>query len=305
MAMDQDFCCVDWGTSSFRLWHLSAAEKILNEKSSDQGMSRLSREEFEPVLERHLSDLGIAATTPVVVCGMAGAAQGWKNAPYLDVPTRLDGLFRGAIKVGTGNREVRILPGLAQIPPLSPDVIRGEETLLLGAKLNGLDNGLLCLPGTHSKWVKVEQGAVTSFSTVMTGEVFELVSKHSTLSHFLGGASAGLEEQAAFCDAVAEAMEKPEAILSALFSIRAIPLLLGESEVSGMPARLSGLLIGSEVASMRSIVSDKVHLVSDGPLAAAYEKALGLAGLKIEKVNAREMVLAGLISAANALWGKN
>lgn len=296
------FCvAVDWGTSSFRLWVLSRNAGVLAERRSGQGMSTLAPGEFEGVLATHLNDAGVPGDVPVIICGMAGAAQGWKDAGYLDLPASLSGIADRAIAVASADHEVRILPGLAQRDAVFPDVMRGEETLLLGAGLTSNLSGTVCLPGTHSKWVRISDGSIIEFHTAMTGEMFSLLAHDSTLSHFIGSAESFDPEDQAFELAFREMIENPARILNALFSIRAAPLL-GTARAQQMPARLSGLMIGLEIAGMRGFVQGKLTLISDGELAKTYARAFTLAGLDFEVHESEKMVRAGLYSAAMALW---
>ena len=296
------FCvAVDWGTSSFRLWVFNRNGDVLAERRSGQGMSTLQPDEFEGVLESHLGDVGVPAEAPVIICGMAGAAQGWQEAGYLDLPTSLSGIADGAIVVASANREVRIMPGLAQRDAISPDVIRGEETLLLGAGLNNILAGTVCLPGTHSKWVRIEGGSVTGFHTAMTGEMFSLLAHKSTLSHFIDSTRSFDPEDQEFELAFRETVENPARILNSLFSVRAAPLL-GTARAQQMPARLSGLLIGLEISGMRGFIQGNLTVISDCELTRIYARAFSLAGLQFEVRDAEEMVRAGLYSAARSLW---
>src|SRR5690606_13941786 len=114
---------VDWGTSSFRLWLLDSAGSVLAERRSGEGMLSAGTEGFAPILERHLAALDAPAELPVIVCGMAGARQGWVEAPYVALPAGLEDILAGAVPVPGGRRPVRILPGLAQRRPETPDVI--------------------------------------------------------------------------------------------------------------------------------------------------------------------------------------
>lgn len=296
------FCAaVDWGTSSFRLWVFDRNGDVLAERRSGQGMSTLEPGDFEGVLESHLGDIGVPGDVPAVICGMAGAAQGWQEAGYLDLPTSLSDVADQAIAVASSGREVRILPGLAQRDAVFPDVIRGEETLLLGAGLNNDLAGTVCLPGTHSKWVRISDGSVTEFHTAMTGEMFSLLAHKSTLSHFIGTAGSFDPEDQAFELAFREMIENPARVLNALFSVRAAPLL-GTARAQQMPARLSGLLVGLEMAGMRGVIKGKLTLISDGDLAQTYARAFTLAGLEFELCASEKMVRAGLYSAARSLW---
>lgn len=297
---------VDWGTSSFRLWTLGHDGRVLEERRSGQGMSTLEPADYSDVLERHLGDLGLTGDVPVVICGMAGSAQGWQEAVYVDLPASLSGLPGCADPVASTQRDVRILPGLAQRDEASPDVMRGEETLLLGAlqgdgRPGDAFSGTICLPGTHAKWVTIRDGTVTRFHTAMTGEIFALLAHESTLAHFIDRSQNTDVDEPAFALAVREAIEAPECILNALFSVRAGPLL-GTARAEQMPARLSGLLIGLEIAGMRESAEGRLTLISDGALAQSYSAAFRAAGLAFRVWDAGAMVRAGLYFAARSLW---
>ena len=166
------FVVVDWGTSSFRGWLMSADGAALAESRGAKAccIVRAGAGGFAAVLREHLARLGAPAGAPVLICGMAGARQGWAEAPYLRTPTRLDALHEGALRIDAPG-DIRILPGIAQARPDRPDVMRGEETQLLGVTEPDF-TGLVCIPGTHSKWVRIEAGRIVEFSTYMTGELF-------------------------------------------------------------------------------------------------------------------------------------
>ena len=172
---------VDWGTSNLRAWAMGA-EGPLAEAVSDDGMGKLQPADFEPALLRLISPWLTAPRTPVLACGMVGARQGWREAPYRAVPCApVDAA--GVLHVPTDPRlTFHIAPGLSQDRPA--DVMRGEETQVAGvlALHKGFD-GVICHPGTHSKWVHVSAGEVVSFQTFMTGEIFALLSTQSVLRH--------------------------------------------------------------------------------------------------------------------------
>ena len=127
------YVAVDWGTSSFRLWLVDRAGDVLGERRSHEGMMAAGKLGFATVLQSHLEAVGAAPALPVVVCGMAGARQGWVEAGYVDTPARLASIPEHAVPVPGQDRDIRILPGIAQRDPKAPDVMRGEETQLLGA----------------------------------------------------------------------------------------------------------------------------------------------------------------------------
>src|ERR1700692_1657238 len=160
------FCiAVDWGTSALRVWLLRADGAVLGESRSGEGADGLGVGAFEDCLNRHIAQLGAAAHgLPVVMCGMVGARNGWREAPYLSVPVKLAALPQHAMRVPETGLDVRILPGLVRRDAEAPDVMRGEETQLLGF-VTAVPQfaGLVCLPGTHCKWVRVQAGAVEDF----------------------------------------------------------------------------------------------------------------------------------------------
>jgi len=216
---------VDWGTSSFRLWLLDSDGTVLAEARSDEGMMRAREVGFGSVLDRHLAETGAPGDLPAIVCGMAGARQGWREAVYLDAPAALDRLAAAAISVEAGGRDVRILPGICQRDAEWPDVMRGEETQLLGAVAGGLGAGLVCMPGTHSKWVELREGAVERFATFMTGDIYAAMAGHSILKLAVEGQPEADARDPAFAEAVLFAAHNPQLAAARLFGIRAGPLL--------------------------------------------------------------------------------
>lgn len=296
------FVAVDWGTSSFRAWAMSADGKVLAEHKSSAGMSSLRPEQFEDALEAALAELQISDGIPALICGMAGAAQGWQMAPYVDLPTALDGLPEHCVSPAAQRREVHILPGLAQRDAKQPDVMRGEETLLLGAALaQGID-GLVCMPGTHSKWVRLAGGRVEHFATSMTGECFGLLAHKSTLAPMLADASGS--DSAAFVSGVEAALNQPTTMLNQLFTVRAAPLLGFGSDATALRERLSGLLIGLEIAGSCEHLTpgDRVSLISDGVLQDAYALAFDTASIEYHTLDATAAAQAGLYHCARSLW---
>ena len=300
---------VDWGTSSFRLWLLDAAGAVLAEARSGDGMLTAGAEGFAAILERQLAAASAPADLPVIICGMAGARQGWIEAPYVTLPAGLDGILAGAVPVpgqGSGqSRKIRILPGLAQRNPDAPDVMRGEETQLAGIlPLFASGRHLICMPGTHSKWVDVADGVISGFRTWLSGELFSILARQSILRHSLGeNAAPALPDTPAFAVACGDALGQGGDIGPSLFRIRAATLL-NDLKPDKAAATLSGLLIGAEIASARRVfeaAADKVILVASGPLGSLYAAALKLAGCAVLQADADEAVRSGLFEAAKRL----
>jgi len=296
------FVAVDWGTSSFRGWLMSADGAAIAESRGGEGMLHCISAGFAPVLRHHLEKLGAADGLPVLVCGMAGARQGWAEAPYLKTPARLDALQEGAIRIDTPG-DVRILPGIAQARADRPDVMRGEETQLLGVTEPDF-TGLVCIPGTHSKWIRIEQGHVVEFSTYMTGELFSVIAQHSILAHAVDAAGPATADSQPFREGLATAMATPSGLTASLFRLRAAQLLGFEARSDGA-ARLSALLIGTEIADARQRhgSSRSLRLIGAGGLGELYKAALTTEGFEVTMVDAEQASRRGLGKAAVSIWG--
>jgi 2-dehydro-3-deoxygalactonokinase len=297
------FVAIDWGTSSFRLWLVDRAGDVLGERRSHEGMVAAGKLGFASVLQSHLEAVGAAPTLPVVVCGMAGARQGWVEAGYVDTPAQLASIPEHAVPVPGQDRDIRILPGIAQRDPKAPDVMRGEETQLLGALgVDAADDATVCMPGTHSKWVRTSGGTVERFATFMTGELFDAVSRQTILAHAVTGAD-DAEDIAAFRSAVMAAFETPAFAANLLFQVRSSQLLYG-----GKPAaareKISGTLIGLELAAglAGGVPKTGITLISSGRLQMLYQLAFDTVSVPVRSIGAEDAVRRGLSTAAQSFW---
>lgn len=292
------YVAVDWGTSSFRLWLTGRNGEVLKERRSDEGMIAAGKTGFAAVLQAHLDAVGAAPRLPVIICGMAGARQGWVEAGYVDTPAPLAAVLRQAVVVAGQDRDIRILPGIAQRERGAPDVMRGEETQLLGLDVS--DDALVCMPGTHSKWVGIGGGAVQRFATFMTGELFDAVSRQTILSLAVAGAE-DAEDVDAFRAAVAAAFERPALTANLLFRVRAGQLLFGGAAAAARET-ISGTLIGLELAGGLASRSGSITLVASGRLERLYRSAFDAVGVPVRCVGAEEATRRGLAMAAKAIW---
>lgn len=286
-----NWIAVDWGTSNLRAWRMDGASSI-DHRSSGDGMGGLQQDGFEPALLRLIGDW-INGPTQVIACGMVGSRQGWTEAKYMPVPSvpMSNQLVRPACQ--HADLDVRIIPGLSQTKPHF-DVMRGEETQIAGFLTMNPDwDGILCLPGSHTKWVHVSAGEVVSFQTYMTGETFAALTGHTVLRHSVGTGIDG----AAFDEAVGDALSRPERNAQRMFGIRAEMLLAGlDADVAA--GRLSGLLIGAEIAAARPYwLGQNVAIVGDAKLAALYDRALKTQGAFVSLGDATGATLAGLWAA--------
>ena len=291
------YVAVDWGTSSFRLWVVDEKGNILNTITGPYGMSLLKPFEYENVLEEALQNVGITSSLPVIISGMAGSAQGWCEAPFLSTPTQLDWLSEKAIRAESRYRQVHILPGIKQKKPA--DVMRGEETQIAGfLTVHPQFDGVVCLPGTHTKWVRLSAKEIVSFRTFMTGELFSLLSKQSVLKHCV--ADQGWSEPD-FLEAVDDAISSPQQLSARLFGLRA------EGLINDMPAavaraRLSGYLIGLELSGAKAYwLGQDLVAIGAPELSRLYALALKAQGLPCRMMRGDDMTLEGLRVAHKAL----
>lgn len=296
-----DWVAVDWGTSNLRAWGIARDGAVAFEKTSPKGMGKLTREEFPGALDEVLDGVepSSGSTLDVLICGMAGARQGWLEAPYLEAPTDLRGLLDGAVRpsMSDGRIAPAILPGVCQKAG-ADNVMRGEETQLLGlAALSPGFSGVVCMPGTHSKWARLSGTRIESFSTAMTGEMFEVLRTHSVLRHSLTGDLDGPGRSEGFAAGAVAGLEHPEQLLGTLFQVRASSLLSGR-QPDWCAGYLSGLLIGTEIGSNRHLIGEQaVPLIGSPALCALYAQVLGMIGARGEPQDATQVVLAGLQAA--------
>jgi 2-dehydro-3-deoxygalactonokinase len=290
-----DWIAVDWGTSNLRAWAIGRDGGIVHDASSASGMAKLTRDEFEPALLALIGGwLPAGRKTPVIACGMVGARQGWIESPYNETPCP-PASAQSARTPPTGDPrlDVRIIAGVMQREPA--DVMRGEETQIAGLlqKSPGFE-GVICMPGTHTKWVRVKDGKIVTFKSCMTGEVFALLAEQSVLRFSVGGDGWDDKE---YDSAVRAALAQPEAFAGALFSIRASSLIAGLSQAAAN-ARLAGLVIGTELAATRAYWSNgAVSMIDNGRQAALYATALKIAGAAATLLPAQDVTLAGLRAA--------
>jgi 2-dehydro-3-deoxygalactonokinase len=286
-----DWIAVDWGTSHLRAWAIGDEGQIRATAQSDAGMGTLAQDGFEPALLDLVEDWLGAGPTAILACGMVGAKQGWEEAPYVPVPAKPTDLTPMRASAPKDARlALSIVPGLSQASP--PDVMRGEETQIAGFLAGEPDfDGILCLPGTHTKWVHLSAGEVVSFQTCMTGEMFDLLSHRSVLRHSV--ASKSLDEDA-FAEAVSDTLSRPERLAQRLFAIRA-DATLNATRPAVSRARLSGSLIGAELAATRPYWLGQQVAVAGAPrLGDLYASALVAQGVTARAMDADPLTLAGL-----------
>ena len=287
---------IDWGTTSFRAYRLDPAGRIVDSRSAPAGILSVEGGNFAAVLEQQAGDWVAAGETPVVMSGMIGSRQGWLEVPYATCPAGLGEIAAGMRKVARARGEVWIAPGLTCRDDAGvPDVIRGEETQILGV-LDQLGAGrhTICLPGTHSKWVEVENGKIMHFSTHMTGEAFAVFRAHSILGRMMKD---GVTDRNAFADGVRRSADAG-GMLHHLFGVRS-RALFGELQETASASYLSGLLVGHEIHAA-GLGGRSVHLLCTPQLADVYRQALDVLGLKSSTLDSNA-VTHGLFRLASHL----
>jgi len=269
---------IDWGTSSRRAYLLGAGGTILARREAAQGILAIADGAFADALAAVTA--GWPHGLPILLSGMIGSRQGWIEAPYVATPAGLAELAAKLTAVNTGGAAVvAIIPGLrTEDAHGRPDVLRGEETQVMGAlAVLGRGDGLFLLPGTHSKWLRVADGRIQSFATYMTGEVFAALRNHTILGRLMT-AEAGNE--AGFRAGVVASGDAPGAgdLLHMLFTVRTLGLF-DKVPADALADYLSGLLIGAEIRAASGAGAEQVTLIGAADLCARYRRAGEILGL--------------------------
>jgi 2-dehydro-3-deoxygalactonokinase len=298
--MSAALIALDWGTTSLRAWLVGADGAVLDQRAQPLGILNVKDSDFAGAF---------AATAgawrrgnpglPALASGMIGSRQGWREAPYVACPASADAIARGLLTLDAGDGGTfAIVPGLSCEADGVPDVMRGEETQILGALEGEAGRALFVLPGTHSKWALVEDGRVTRFASFMTGEVFAVLSRHSILGRLMEGEAI---DDAAFARGLAAGTRAGTAgsLLHRVFAARTLGLFAREAPTA-LRGYLSGLLIGAEVAEGLALAAGLAPTIIGEPaLAALYAKALAQTGTDA-RVGPADAALRGLRRIARA-----
>jgi len=292
------FIAGDWGTSRLRLYLCDAGGHVLARGEGEGASAPDCAERFAAAVAAWDKAHG---ALPAVLGGMVGSTIGWREAPYLKCPARPAAIAGAALRFEAEGRAIAILPGLSCVGKTgAPDVMRGEETQILGALrlCPPLTKGrhIFCLPGTHTKWVAVEDGTVTLFQTALSGELFELLRRHSVLARDGSEVDA---QSPAFALGLEFARRNAGAdLLHLLFSARS-RVVTGEMAKTDAASYLSGLVLGKDVATALSLLDLKapVQLICTPALAALYARALNAYDLDSAVIDGDRAALAGLVHA--------
>ncbi|HET9426796.1 MAG TPA: 2-dehydro-3-deoxygalactonokinase [Allosphingosinicella sp.] len=286
MSWAEGFIAVDWGTTNRRAYRLAGEGALSDEMEDGLGILSVDSGGFPEAVRMIRDRLG---DLPMLMAGMVGSNRGWVEAPYVPCPAGPEELAQRLVWVEPGR--VAIVPGVSIDSGDDADVMRGEEVQILGACAAGLipPDALVCHPGTHNKWIRLEQGRIAGFRTVMTGELFSLLREHSILADLLDGPA---ESGPAFAAGVRHGLDHDD-LLAELFSIRA-RILLGKQPRSEACDYTSGLLIGSDLRiGLRGAPAGEVVAMGRPELTHLFAAALREAGRDVVEVDGEEAFLAG------------
>ncbi len=273
--MTKEFIALDWGTTSFRAYHVGADGTVLRDVADANGILSVKDGAFEAALEAHIS--GWDRELPVLAAGMITSRQGWIELPYVDCPAGPDDLAKSLHTLETkSGRTIQFATGLhLRSDTLGHDVMRSEEVQVFGSLGQATH---FITPGTHSKWIDVDGEKIIRFATYMTGEAFSLLRQHSILGRLMTSDEVNEE---AFARGVVKAQADPSGLLHSLFSVRSLGLF-NEIVPEALSSYLSGLVIGTEVAhalQSRSKRADYMILASP-KIGGRYAKALEVVGVQ-------------------------
>lgn len=295
----QTLVAVDWGTSSLRGARLDSAGAVLEERAFARGILTVAPGEFPAVFESCFGDWLQADNSLCLIAGMAGSQQGWVQAPYGACPAGFDEVASQLSWIKPGR--IAIVPGLRCTHDGVPDVMRGEETQVLGAlQLLNLHEGLIVLPGTHSKWVQLRAGRIENFSTFMTGEFYALLRQHSILARTLPEVDGDLD-RSAFDEGVALAL-RSSSLLQSAFSVRTLALFERMAKAS-LPSYLSGLVIGEEIRTQSLAPGERVVVIGSDALTQRYGYALAQRGVSAHRTGS-QATWHGLWALARSITSK-
>jgi len=286
---------LDWGTSSLRAYLLGESGRCLAQAGGAFGVLNVAGGAFDAVyLQLCAGWQRKHGPLPVLASGMIGSRQGWLEAPYLPCPATPGQIAAGLVSLqASDGARIHLVPGLScNNAQGMPDVLRGEETQLLGAIETGGD-ALWVLPGTHSKWARSAAGRIDAFATYMTGELYALLCNHSILGRLMSAVPQA--DPKAFARGVAYGLSADAELARKLFSARTLGLF-GAVPAEGLADYLSGLLLGAEIRDALALWPGRaaLGLIGEPALCARYQRALEIAGVRVHAVIAD--------AAAQGLW---
>lgn len=292
-ARQDEIIGINWGSSNFRAYRIGTDGRLIDEYSAPAGIATLDRAGMAAMMQKVAARL--PTDIPVYASGMIGSTIGWVEVPYAEAPAGRGELSQRVTRAHIGGVDVRIVPGIACRRAFdgAPDVLRGEEIELLGSIGLGHGDGLAALPGTHTKWVRLDRGRVVDFFTAMSGEIFDRLTAQGLLASIIDGEAS---DGAAFREGVATGQARKLGLSTLLFGARA-RVVRGVLRRPDASSYIRGLLIGSEIADALAAYPElaraNVPLIGSGPPSRLYAAALAANGIGSRIIDSRGACLRG------------
>jgi 2-dehydro-3-deoxygalactonokinase len=287
MRWAEGFIAVDWGTTNRRAYLIGADGSLRDEMEDERGILSVAKGGFDEAVREIRTRLG---EHPLLMAGMIGSNRGWVEAPYVPCPAGINLLAQSLHWVEPDR--IAIVPGVSYVEGEGADVMRGEEVQVVGAVATGMvpRNATICHPGTHNKWIRVEDGRIRRFRTVMTGELFNLLKENSILADLL---SEPAERGDAFEAGVNHGLTQSD-LTAELFSVRA-RVLLGHAPCEDAASYTSGLLIGTDLrVGLEMAGPGEIAVMGRPELTQLFGSALEISGRKVREIDGEEAFLAGV-----------
>ena len=290
---------IDWGSSSFRAYMIDDEGCLIERIENDQGVFTHTDTNFETTLMNACGKwLKDQPQTPIVMAGMIGSRSGWIETNYIKCPVNRDGISRHLTKVPNSlDLNIQIISGVSGLSPsTAPDVMRGEEVQIFGAlKLANLEDAIVCLPGTHSKWASVTNRYIKQFSTFFTGEIFALLKEQSSIGAILENDP--IDEET-FCKGL-DYSRQSGGFLHHIFSARA-QLLTNSWQKGPLSSYLSGIVVGHEFSGADQLYPGQRNLlvVGNDRLQQLYQLAATTFGYQVTNIDADLAVIEGIRAIA-------
>ena len=287
---------VDWGSSQFRAYLLDVNGAIIEKIENDGGVFKKQADSFVDFLYSSCDKwFRCVPGLPVIMCGMIGSRQGWVETAYLQCPLTVWQLSKYLVKVpDSHDNPIFIVPGITSGSMSAfPDVIRGEETQIIGLQSKyQLDDTVICLPGTHSKWVSVSENKLNGFTTFLTGELYTAIRTTGSIQSVIR-----IDEfnQDAFDEGI-RISRKRGGLSHHIFSVRS-RLVSGETGHGAFSSYLSGILIGVEISAGLTFYPDidNITLIGNSTLVHQYSLAFAKFGIDTEPISSDG-------ASVNGLW---
>lgn len=292
-AAEGTFVGVNWGSTNFRAYLIGADGAALDHYSAPAGIVGLDRSGMAATMDELAArwpDRG-----PVYASGMIGSNVGWTDVAYAEAPAGCADLAAAAVSTRIGRVAAHIVPGIACRRSFDgqPDILRGEEIELMGLAALRATDGWVALPGTHTKWARLENGRVVDFFTSMSGEIFDRLTTQGLLASIVEGEAA---DGAVLLQGVAAGRARQLGLGTLLFGARA-QVVRGALAKADAASYIRGLLIGSEIADALAVYptlrDGSVPLIGNSALCRLYASALGAAGVRSETIDSRAACLRG------------